>query len=292
MSNKLSKRLQTYELTVNDIHETDIEKLHELSIGVGWSHRPEDWQLLMQVGRGYVGCDEIGRVLGSAMWFPMGDDFATIGMVITSPRLQALGAGRWLMNHVLQQCGDRDLRLNATREAYRLYISQSFEPIAVVCQHQGEAVDPGHVQVPGGAQIREAEAADLAEMVRLDREAYGADRTAILEHLIRLSEGTVLMRDGRVAGFALCRPFGRGRVVGPIVTRDVDEAIALTAPHLAHHAGAFVRVDTDCSNSAFTAFLSRCGMPQYDTVTTMCLGMRRGEGGQMRTFALSGHTLG
>lgn len=292
MSNKMSKRLQTYELTVRDIHEADIEKLHELSVGVGWSHRPEDWQLLLQVGRGYVGCDEIGRILGSAMWFPMGDDFATIGMVLTSPRLQALGAGRWLMQHVLQQCGDRDLRLNATREAYRLYISQSFEPTGVICLHQGEAIDPGHVPIPNDTQIRAIESADLTELVQLDREAYGADRTEILKRLVPLSEGTVLLREGRVAAFALCRPFGRGRVVGPVVARDADDAMALAAPHLARHAGTFMRVDTDRSNSDFTAFLSRCGMPQHDTVTTMCLGMPRGGNGQMRTFALSGHSLG
>ncbi|MFC6673396.1 GNAT family N-acetyltransferase [Marinobacterium aestuariivivens] len=113
MSNETSKRLQTYELTLRDLQDNDIDKLHQLSVGVGWPHRPDDWRLLLKLGKGFAACDKIGRVVGSAMWFPMGVDFATVGMVITSPRLQALGGGRWLMDHVLQQCDGRRLQVNA-----------------------------------------------------------------------------------------------------------------------------------------------------------------------------------
>ncbi len=32
------------------------------------------------------------------MWFPPREECATIGMVITTPRVQALGGGRWMMD--------------------------------------------------------------------------------------------------------------------------------------------------------------------------------------------------
>lgn len=292
MRNQTSKRLQAYDLTIRELRDTDLEKLHELSIGVGWPHRPEDLRMLMRVGRGFAGCDEIGRVVGTAMWFPMGEDFATIGMVITSPRLQALGAGRWLMQHVLGACSGRFVRLNATREAYRLYESLSFEPVATVYQHQGEAIDQGEVAVPGGGHMRAAEATDYPAMLALDHAAYGADRAPIYALLGEVSEGTVLEREGRVAGFALCRRFGRGYVVGPIVARDDADAIALTAPHVARHGGQFLRVDTDHSDGEFSDFLNRCGMSVFDTVTTMILGTRAQTKSDVQIYGLVAQTLG
>jgi GNAT superfamily N-acetyltransferase len=110
-------RLQSFDLASQDIASVDVEWLHGLSLGVEWPHRPADWDFLRKVGRGFVALDEIGRVFSSAMWFPYGADCATIGMVITSPRVQTHGGGRWMMDGILRQCGERRLILNATRAA-------------------------------------------------------------------------------------------------------------------------------------------------------------------------------
>jgi len=92
--------IDAFEARAVEIDTVELEQLHALSIGVAWPHRAEDWQFLRDVGHGIVAHDEIGRVLGSAMWFPYGSDFATVGMVITSPRLQALGTAQWLMKRL------------------------------------------------------------------------------------------------------------------------------------------------------------------------------------------------
>ena len=133
-----SVRLKSFELVARDINDVDVELLHALSISVRWPHRPKDWDMLRRAGRGIVAVDGIGRVFGSAMWFPQGDDFATIGVVITTPRTQAQGGGRWLMDQVLEQCGDRNLALNATHAAYPLYVSLGFTTEAIVYMRQGE----------------------------------------------------------------------------------------------------------------------------------------------------------
>ena len=75
------------------------------------------------------------------MWFPHGDDFATIGLVITRPAYKAQGGGRWLMDQVLERCGDRNLALNATHAAYPLYVSLGFTKEAIVYMHQGEVAE-------------------------------------------------------------------------------------------------------------------------------------------------------
>ena len=291
MAYKTAKRRLGYEIAIRPMAESDLDQLHQLSIGVGWPHRPEDWRLVIGLGQGIVACDAIGRVLGSAMWWPFGESFATVGMVITSPRLQAQGAGRELMEMIFTQTGSRDLRLTSTKAGYRLYRSLGFEAIGRVFQHQGKALPaPALVAAPPG--LRPVVPADLAALARLDASAYGADRQHAIAALLPVSVGTLLERDDAVVGFALCRPFGRGHVVGPIVAEDDAMAIALLGPHIEAHQGEFLRVDTAQEQGAFGAFLESCGLTIFDTVTPMIRGRSHGPDGAARIFGLVNQALG
>lgn len=286
-----SKRLKTYELTIRAMTPDDIDKLHELSITVLWPHRPSDWRVLLTLGKGVVGCDPIGRVVASGMWFPMGEHYATIGMVITSPRLQALGGGRWIMKHIMAQCENRDILLTSTRAGYRLYQSLDFQMVAPVFQHQGiaAAVDRSKLSVTEG--IRELDANDWQSVRQLDKSAFGINRKHIIETVLGKSQGSVLVRDNRIIGFALCRKFGRGHVIGPVVAQNGDDAMALIAPHINQHTGHFLRIDTAQQDSTFKAFLIAAGMPEFDTVTSMRRPAFKKEDSEFHSFALVSHTL-
>lgn len=291
MAYGMAKRRLDYELDIRPMEEGDLTQAHQLSIGVAWPHRPEDWRLIFEVGHGFVACDAIGRVLGSAMWWPFGAHFATVGMVITSPRLQMQGAGRRLMDTIFEQSGSRDLRLNSTRAGYRLYRSLGFEPVGRVFQHQGRAQDSGS-EAGRDIVVRSVEPDDCAAIARLDAMAYGADRSRVIEKLVRLSQGTLVERDGAPVGFALCRSFGRGHVVGPIVAESDAMAIALTRPHVRAHEGGFLRVDTAQEQGVFGGFLEACGLTIFDSVTTMIRGRSHGSTGAVRTFGLVNQALG
>jgi GNAT superfamily N-acetyltransferase len=220
--------VDTFQTRQTDIGAVDVAQLHALSMAVGWPHRADDWDFLRTAGHGIAARDDIGRVLGSAMWFPHGSAFATVGMVITSPRLQALGTGQWLMKSVLSACAGRMLRLNATRAARRLYQSLDFVPEKTVFQCQGEAhAEPELTLLLQGATVRRLDASDLAAAVRLDAEAFGVVRDGLIASLFQGSVGYGLFRDDRLEAFALCRRFGRGHVVGPVVAGNDAEAIAV-----------------------------------------------------------------
>jgi GNAT superfamily N-acetyltransferase len=264
--------LDTFAVRLGDIMDADLDALHALSLSVGWPHRAEDWQFLREVGKGIMALDPIGRVHGSAMWFPFGDDAATIGMVITSPRLQANGGGRWLMQHVLARTQGRSLSLHATHAAHHLYLSLGFADQRIVHQCQGEATLPPDVAPPAEAEVRVLQPSDIAALCALDRRAVGADRADLIASLMARSRGFVLTREGNLEAFALCRPFGRGSVVGPVIAATDEDAIAVVRPLVAAHAGSFLRVDTGQTEGDFARFLSRCGLLIYDTVTRMLLG--------------------
>ena len=282
------KQVDSYELTARPMSMDDIPALHPLSIGVRWPHRPEDWAMLIRLGHGVVAEDAIGRVAGSAMWWPMGPDFARIGMVITTPRLQEQGAARWLMQQIAGPIGARDKALTATRAALRLYLSLGFRPGATVYLHQGRVVE-APVAISGS---RPMVAADEASVRALDAAALTAERRAVLDELLAVSDGTVVERNGEVAGFALCRRFGRGHVVGPVVAASDEDALALVSPHVAAHAGRFLRLDTREAEGPFRAYLEACGLSLFDTGIAMSLGRDRVPEGPAKIYGLASHSLG
>jgi GNAT superfamily N-acetyltransferase len=289
-----SVQLSSFELVARDINDVDIDHLHALTISVRWPHRQKDWAFLRQVGRGIAAVDEIGRVFGSAMWFPQGEDFATIGLVITTPRAQAKGGGRWLMEQLLARCGKRNLALNSTHAAYPLYVSLGFSSEGVVNMRQGEvqATLPHLPDISG--VISELPRDRVAELFALDARAFGHDRSEMLVAFAELSSILVLWRGGKVVGYSMCREFGRGHQVGPTVAFDSADAAHLTAAHLGSLPGRFARVDTREKDGLFADFLERCGLHIAETVTTMSKGRRflhdRIE--EPRVFGLAGHAVG
>jgi GNAT superfamily N-acetyltransferase len=287
--------VDAFDVRMADVADIALERLQALSISVGWPHRAEDWQFARGVGHGFVALDEIDRVLGSAMWFPHGDDFATIGMVITSPRLQFLGVGDWLMKRVMSASAGRSYRLNATRAAHALYRSLGFVANRTVFQCQGEA--RRSEETVGGGAARRLDASDLPAVTALDARAFGTPRTDLIARLFAQSVGYGIERDGELVAFSLCRPFGRGHVVGPVVAGLDDDAVALVRPHVDAHDGHFLRLDTHLEDGVFPLFLARSGLRIFDTVLTMSLGApltdpaTRGPDRPV-TFALAAHALG
>jgi GNAT superfamily N-acetyltransferase len=290
---KRSVRLPFFELVAQDIADVDVKLLHALSLAVGWSYRAKDWDLLRRIGRGIVAVDGIGRVFGSAMWFPQAEDFATIGLVITTPRIQAQGGGRWLMDQVLEQCGDRNLALNATPAAEHLYASLGFTKEAIVYMRQGTAPPTLPALAPLDGELVALARDDVGVLTDLDTRAFGLNRGRVLALLAENASICTLRRDGGIVGYSMCREFGRGQVIGPLVAQNDQDAIHLTAVHLKALTGQFVRVDTREQDGIFLEFLKQSGLDVAETVTTMSKGRRflnrRDQGPWV--YGLAGHAL-
>ena len=270
--------------------ESDLGAAHALSVAVGWPHRLSDWRAVFSIGRGFVACDAMERVVGTAMLWTLGARHGTVGMVIVAPGLQGQGTGRRLLRAVLDAAADRTLQLIATNSGLRLYESEGFRAVGAVDLHQGIAKRPdGFVDA---TNVRPSVAADWSAIVALDRTATGIDRGGVLKALIGGTAGTVSMRDGSITGFAFARPFGRGHIVGPLVAPDDATAIALIAPHIERNAGRYLRVDTPHRAGAFPDFLEQCGLFAADGAVSMVRGAEPARAEQPRVFALVNQALG
>ncbi|CAN7674583.1 GNAT family N-acetyltransferase [Neorhizobium sp. LjRoot104] len=267
----------------------DIEHLDgavHLSRDAGWPHRREDWQVALHLSEGVVAVDEAGKVVGTALMTPYGNDCATINMVIVDSGQRGRGVGRRLMDAALGLGGDRPLRLIATSDGLPLYEKLGFRATGKVFQHQGIV---GEVKMPD--QTEAATADDLAGIITVDREAFGADRSALISKLAEIGEFTVIRRNAKTAGFACIRAFGRGDVVGPVVAADLEDAKALVAHFISGRSGAFVRVDTGDADLA--AWLEKHSLAHVGGGVAMARPIQdRPASARFKTFALANQALG
>jgi len=286
--------LDAFTVSARDIADADVGSLLALSLGVGWSHRAEDWEFMREVGQGWVAMDETGRVHGAAMWFPFGDQHATIGMVITTPRLQMQGGAQWLMGHVLERTKGRALGLHATKQSHRMFLSLGFVDEGTVYQYQGHVGTPPQVSNAPDAEIRAFSHSDVPALRELDRIAAGWTRDALVDALVARSRGTVLTRAGKIEACALMRPFGRGTVTGPIFAANEEDALSVLYPLMLERAGSFSRIDLASQTSRLADFAAQCGLQVREKCTRMSFGtpwpFSSGAGPSM--FALASQATG
>jgi predicted N-acetyltransferase YhbS len=278
--------MQTDAIPLVTFGRDHIDGALKLSRQAEWPHRREDWQMMLELSKGAVALDADGRVVGTILATPFGQDFAAINMVIVDEGMRGRGLGRRLMENAFTLAGNRALRLTATAEGLPLYKKLGFAECGAIRQHQGQVQD---IAAPEGVALATAD--EIAAIKALDRDAFGADRGKLIDALARIGKFAVIRRNGTVAAFGAFRAFGRGEVVGPIVAADVDDAKALIAFFAATRAGAFLRIDT-ASDTGLADWLSAIGLVHVDDGVVMRKPVTQAHHHRIRSYALANQALG
>lgn len=281
--------------TVRRMTPADIPTAHELSRGVKWPHRIEDWEMMLALGEGRV-AEADGQIVGTALTWRFGADSdaaraATIGMVIVAPEMQGKGIGRRLMEALLDVAPGRSVMLNATEEGLPLYRKLGFEEVGGIIQHQGAAFAVPVPELIPGERVRPLGVKDDETLHALARAATGMDRRLLLDAIVPGSQGVILTRENEPVGFALLRRFGRGYLVGPVVAPDLGGAKALISHWLASNAGAFCRLDVP-EHSGLPEWLKELGLPEVGRVVTMVRGPAPVTDPGARVYSLTTQALG
>jgi GNAT superfamily N-acetyltransferase len=251
--------------------EGDIPAAHKLSIAVLWPHRLQDWKFVYEVGAGIVAEDDSG-IVGTVMCCAHGSDYASLGMMIVSPERQGQGIGRQLVSRMLKEFGNRTVLLHGTHEGVPLCESLGFTQIGTVHTHQGSVFRAPIVPLGEGERIRPVSSRDEAALTELASRATGVPRRTVIKHLLNVADCVAIDLYDELIGFAACRKFGHGYVIGPVVAPDLGRAKALIAHWAGTYAGAFVRVDVP-GRFALSPWLTEMGMVQVEkTVPAMARG--------------------
>ncbi|MCX7283121.1 MAG: GNAT family N-acetyltransferase [Novosphingobium sp.] len=265
-----------------------LEQAHGLSQALNWPYRLDDWAFAHGLGRGFA-VEADGRLVGTALWWPYGDAFGTIGMIIVSPHAQRQGIGGRLMDALLADATGRRLTLISTRDGEPLYTRLGFKPFGFITQHQAvlAKVPPIDPAVP----VRAARAEDWPAITAVDQRGSGMDRTLLLAALRPVADTVVVEREGAVVGYGCVRRWGRGVVIGPVIARDGTDARAIIATLASAHEGTFVRIDTTDA-TGLAPWLVDIGLPQVDRAVSMALGAPPQAAPDATLYALSNQSLG
>lgn len=268
----------------------DLEAGLKLTQAQRWSHRLEDWEFHLRLGRGWVVCDADDRPIGTALWWAYGEEFGAAGLIVVDPQQQGKGIGRRLMSTVLNDAGPRALQLVATQAGLKLYRQCGFRERGGIAQHQGVPRAVAPVAPPPGGVLRSVRREDLASLCELDAAAFGALRRNVINAVFEAGQGVVAERDGGLTGFALMRQSGRGTLIGPLVAGDARLATALVS-HLLNRTAGFVRIDVPTDAPDLGAWLEGAGLVCVDRVTTMVRGIPPEVRADTRVFALVSQAL-
>lgn len=260
----------------------------ELSRALQWPYRLEDWAFALGLGRAFA-VEIEGRLAGTALWWPYGERYGSVGMIIVAAQDQRKGIGGLLMDALLADAAGRTLILNSTVEGKALYTRLGFVPFGRVHQHQAILDRAPAAEAAEG--LRSSVPEDRVAIQALDEAAAGMDRRALCDALFVICDVNVIERGGLVSGYGCVREWGRGVVIGPIIAADAADARALIASLAARHVGRFVRIDVP-EAAGLSPWLDTIGLPQVDHVVSMALGDPPPNVPGHRLFALSNQSLG
>ncbi|MDD5656837.1 MAG: GNAT family N-acetyltransferase [Elusimicrobia bacterium] len=260
---------------------------------MGWRHTPEDWHVILEAGKVLGFRSAAGTIAASAALFPYGRALASIGMVVTKPSCQRRGLGLALMRKILASlpAPRPPFTLIATEQGEPLYRRLGFKTIAHVQRLQSDK----HPSKPMKRQSTRSPSPlaedDFEAICRLDAEATGADRRALLEVLRRRASISMVRGRGGIAAFAFCLLRRERLVVGPVIALDHQAAAAVILDLRARHEGILL-LDVPTQQSGLTATLEAAGFQSGGTAPVMLLGSAALPGHRKMVAAVASRAFG
>ena len=184
----------------------DLRHCVRLSVDRGWLPEKAKWSLLLEVSEVF-GIDAPGggdgALAGAVVLTRYGADLASVGMMLVAARYGRRGLGRALMEHLLAEAGDATVTLFATALGKPLYDKLGFRTIRRSAAFTGTFHAGDQTADNSKMRTRPAAAADMAQIIDVDKAAFGADRSRLLRRLPAFAgQLLVLQAEHGVAGFA------------------------------------------------------------------------------------------
>ncbi len=213
-------------------------RLKELA---GWNQTTADWERFLEASpRGCFVAESEGEVWGTVTTVVYESRFAWVGMVLVDPEHRGQGIGTRLLNAAIEYLdglGIATIKLDATPDGKPIY-----QKLGFVTEYEIERWALGaHARPPkpdSFPELRIGDSVSLEEILPVDRDAFGADRSALLHSLHRSAPEFTAAQylRGSLSGYTLGRHGSRADHLGPWMARSEAAAQQLLAAFLAHSA--------------------------------------------------------
>ncbi|MBI4964391.1 MAG: GNAT family N-acetyltransferase [Desulfomonile tiedjei] len=203
----------------------DIPEAMRLKDIAGWNQTVADWERFISASpEGCFAAEDDGRVVGTSTTIIYEGRFAWIGMVLVDTRYRGRGIGTQLLQRAIRYLDSRNIpcmKLDATPQGRLLYEKFGFE-----CEYE---IERWMLKRQPDENVGKRAPAEIPDVLQLDREIFGADRSTLLRSLEEESpEFTLVARQGdRVAGYVFGRPGSLADQLGPWMASNGEVAGAL-----------------------------------------------------------------
>ena len=236
------------------------EELHEalpLLQPEGWDFEVPELERLSRLG-GTLGAFDDKRLV-AFLSFVDHAPVRWVGNVVVAKAQRGSGLGARLVQAALDAPA---VGLYSVEPAVTLYARLGFEEAGQAFAFRAES--PRAIKVGRSDELM---AADLREVVRLDAEATGMDRRALLHELTRAYPRTVRVarREGRVTAYGFAKTSATVTELGPIVAEDDASRDAVLDDLLESASGPFEATTMD--EAAMEALMERGFDRRFRTVT-------------------------
>lgn len=265
---------------VRTLRTADIPAVMVLKDAAGWNQTAQDWEILIALAPdGCFGIECDGRLAATTTAISYGRDLAWIGMVVTAPAYRRQGLAQRLLEHALQHLDDRGVacvKLDATAMGRGLYEKLGFRE---------ECVIERWLRPAGPLTSSASKVIPFVRDSALDRRAFGADRSALLDKLAPHGVWST------AAGFAMGRDGTQAAYFGPCVSRSPEDAGDLLRAFLQVRAQPPVYWDILATNPAAADLARECGFTRSRELLRM---VRKGSVSQdaALSFAIAGFEFG
>ncbi|MFT3838792.1 MAG: GNAT family N-acetyltransferase [Myxococcaceae bacterium] len=246
--------------------EADFEEGAELARSVGWKDSVDDWRVISSCAT-CLGLRENGRLIATVALCDFGG-VVSVAKMLVHAECRGRGLAKRLLAEALalRKRADAVQMLIATAEGYPVYERAGFKSVEKIHFINGTA-----------SGLRESKAVELGTealplAVALDARSVGCERgPMIAARWQRAVARFGVMRGGELVAFGLRLKQGPGSLVGPLVARELGDAVEVLHALLPRD-GSFVRVDVPERQTAFRAEVLRLGLNEGTPRTEMTLG--------------------
>ncbi len=268
----------------------------ELVAESGWNQVAEDWALFLRCGSVFKITDGEAGIVATAAVLPFPPRFGWISMVLVRKSHRRQGLATDLLQHCCARLRALDLIpvLDATPAGRTVYQPMGFQDGWAITRWRRSGPAPAPAALATGTAVRALHASDWPALLALDGQAFGADRSGLLQSLAERSPAfaCVVEREGRLQGYLLGRNGRKATQLGPVVAATDGDAHALLAHALARVPGEAL-VDALDSHPAFGTLLPAAGFAVERSYVRMAQGTSPGAFGSAElTFAIAGPELG
>lgn len=280
---------------IRPMKNSDMDQALSLSMAEGWNQTYNDWKLLLENSRNVcLVAEKDGRLAGTATALNHEDKIAWIGMVLVDKSLRGIGAGRMLLEDIIGKLGHIDsVKLDATPAGEPLYTKLGFIPEYKVFRMRREAGNYSSVPSSSGNVCKINETI-FKDVVRFDQDAFGADRSYLLNNLIinYPEKALYLKNESHIDGYLMGRGGSRFSYMGPLIALSEEAAECLISKAMESTYGQPVGVDVPEHREELIRWLESRGFVIQRHFIRMYLRVKPFPGKVNQQFLISGPEFG